>query len=58
MYYVCSYFIVALVCISSAVAKQWQHFLKAVERLLNHPMKLLGKLSATTEVSAPRKQAV
>ena len=29
----------------SAVAKQWRHFLKADERLLNHPMKLPAKLT-------------
>ena len=50
-YYVC----ITLVCISSAVAKQWQHFLKADERHLNPSMKLLAKLSATTEISALRK---
>ena len=48
-------YIITLVCISSAVAKQWRHFLKADERLLNPPIKLLAKLSATTDVSAPRK---
>ena len=51
----CNETLCTFVCVSSAVAKQWRHLLKADERLLNPPMQLLARLSAATEVSAPRK---
>lgn len=49
------YLVFTFVCVSSAVARQWRHLLKADERFLNPAIKLLAGLSATTEVNAPRK---